>query len=188
MYLIIGLGNPEPDYAQTRHNMGFDVINQLARKYQIALNKNKYQAIYGTGIIEGQKVILVKPQTYMNLSGKAVRQFVDFYKVPLENVLVIYDDMDTAVGKIRIRAKGGAGSHNGMKSMVLELQSRDFPRIRVGIGKPKNEFDRINYVIGRIPTEEYIQLQEAVMLAAEAVPYYLLNGIDNAMNQYNVKE
>lgn len=187
MYLIIGLGNPEPEYAQTRHNMGFDVVNQLSKKYQITLNKNKYQAIYGTGIIEGEKVILVKPQTYMNLSGKAVKQFVDFYKTPLENVLVIYDDMDTEVGKIRIRAKGGAGSHNGMKSIVTELQSTVFPRIRVGIGKPKEQFDRINYVIGNIPTEEYIKLQEAVMVAAEAVPYYLLNGIDNAMNKYNVK-
>lgn len=188
MYLIIGLGNPEPEYAQTRHNMGFDVVNQLSKKYQITLNKNKYQAIYGTGIIEGEKVILIKPQTYMNLSGKAVKQFVDFYKTPLENVLVIYDDMDTEVGKIRIRAKGGAGSHNGMKSIVTELQSTVFPRIRVGIGKPKEQFDRINYVIGNIPTEEYIKLQEAVMLATEAVPYYLLNGIDIAMNKYNVKE
>ena len=187
MYIIVGLGNPEPEYANTRHNMGFDVINKLARKNDISLNKTKYNAIYGTGIIKNEKVILIKPQTFMNNSGESVVEFVRFYKEPLEKVIVVYDDMDTYVGKIRVRAKGGPGSHNGMKSLVHELKSEDFPRIRVGIGKPKNEFDRIDYVIGRIPNEEYIVLQEGEDLAVDAVEYWIENGIDNTMNMYNVK-
>ena len=187
MYLIVGLGNPEPEYANTRHNMGFDVINKLARKNDISLNKTKYNAIYGTGIIKNEKVILIKPQTFMNNSGESVVEFVRFYKKKKEKVIVVYDDMDTDVGKIRVRAKGGPGSHNGMKSLVYELKSEDFPRIRVGIGKPKNEFDRIDYVIGRIPNDEYIVLQEGEDLAVDAVEYWIEKGIDNTMNVYNVK-
>lgn len=185
MYLIVGLGNPEPEYSKTRHNMGFDVINKLAKKYNIALNKNVFNAIYQTAIIEGEKVILVKPQTYMNSSGESVKQFVDFYKIPIKNVLVIYDDMDTEIEKIRIRSKGGSGSHNGMKSLVYELQSEDFPRIRVGIGKPQNEFDKINYVIGKIKNDEYERLQIGEDKATEAVSCFIKQGIDNTMNKYN---
>lgn len=185
MYIIVGLGNPEPEYAKTRHNMGFDVINMLAQKNNIELNRNKYNAIYGTGMIENEKVILIKPQTYMNNSGESVVQFVDFYKESLKNLIVIYDDMDTNVGKVRIRSKGGPGSHNGMKSMVKELHSEDFPRIRVGIGKPEFEFDRINFVIGSIPKKEYIELLNGEKLAVEAVEYWVKNGIDNTMNKYN---
>lgn len=185
MYLVVGLGNPEPDYAKTRHNMGFDVINQIAKKYDIDLGRNKFNAIFGSGIIEGEKIILIKPQTFMNSSGEAVKQYVDFYKIPLENVIVIYDDMDTDIGKIRIRAKGGPGSHNGMKSVVENLSSQNFPRIRVGVGRPIDEFDKIDYVIGQIPDEEYIRLQEGKDKAADAVIYFLNNGIDNTMNIYN---
>lgn len=187
MYIIVGLGNPEPQYSRTRHNMGFDVINKLAEKNDIKLNKTKFNAIYGTGSINGEKVILVKPQTFMNLSGDSVVQFVNFYKIPLQNLIIIYDDMDTDISKIRIRAKGGPGSHNGMKSIVYRLDTEDFARIRVGIGKPKTEFDRANYVIGHIPDEEYVELQEGEELAVEAVEYWLTKGIDNAMNKYNVK-
>ena len=187
MYIIVGLGNPEPEYARTRHNMGFDVINILAKKNNIELNRSKFNAIYGTGIIENEKVILIKPQTYMNNSGEAVVEWLKFYKENLNNVIVIYDDMDTDIGKIRIRAKGGAGSHNGMKSMVKELNSEDFPRIRIGIGRPLDEFDRINYVIGNISVEEYIRLQEGANLGAEAVEYWIKNGIDNTMNKFNIK-
>ena len=188
MYIVVGLGNPEPEYAKTRHNMGFDVINKLASKNNIELTKTKFNAIYGTGIIKNKKVILIKPQTYMNNSGESVIEFVNFYKENLQNVIVIYDDMDTDIGQIRIRAKGGAGSHNGMKSMVKELKSEGFPRIRVGIGKPINEFDRINYVIGSIPNEEYTKLQEGEDLATQAIEYWIDNGIDNTMNRYNVKK
>ena len=187
MYIIVGLGNPEPEYSKTRHNMGFDVINILAKKNNIELNRSKFNAIYGTGVIENEKVILIKPQTYMNNSGEAVIEFVKFYKVDLKSIIVIYDDMDTEVGKIRIRAKGGAGSHNGMKSIVKELNSEEFSRIRVGIGKPTNDFDRINYVIGNINQEEYLRLTDGEKLGAEAVEYWIKNGIDNTMNKFNIK-
>lgn len=186
MYLIVGLGNPEPDYCRTRHNMGFDVINKIAEKYDIELTRTNFDAIYGTGLIEGEKVILIKPQTFMNLSGKSVKKYVDFYKIPLENVMIIYDDMDTEIGHIRVRAKGGAGSHNGMKSVVECLAVQDFPRIRVGIGRPTDEFDRIDYVIGHIPDEEYVELQNGQQKAADAIIYFLKNGIDNTMNIYNI--
>lgn len=185
MYLIVGLGNPEPEYSNTRHNMGFDVINKIAEKCDIELSRNHFKAIYGSGIINGEKVVLIKPQTYMNLSGESVKKYVDFYKVPLENVIVVYDDMDTDIATIRIRAKGGAGSHNGMKSMIKELGSESFPRIRVGIGRPQNEFDRIDYVIGKIPDNEYVKLQEGQEKAVNAIMYYMKNGINNTMNQFN---
>ncbi len=187
MNLIVGLGNPEPEYSKTRHNMGFDVINKIAKKNDIELNRTKFNAIYGTGIINKEKVILVKPQTFMNSSGDSVIEFVNFYKIPLENIIIIYDDMDTEKAKIRIRAKGGPGSHNGMKSIVSRLNSENFARIRVGVGRPTNDFDRINYVIGKIEDEEYMELIKGEELAVEAVEYWLENGIDNAMNKYNIK-
>jgi len=187
MYLIVGLGNPEPEYARTRHNMGFDVINKIARKYNIELSRSNYNAIYGTGIIEGKKVILIKPQTFMNLSGESVKKYVDFYKVPLEDVLVIYDDMDTDIGTIRVRTKGNAGSHNGMKSMINELNSVEFPRIRVGVGRPKDEFDKIDYVIGQVTDEEYAELQKGQDKAVDATICYIKDGIDSAMNRFNIK-
>ncbi len=187
MYIIVGLGNPEPEYAKTRHNMGFDTINKLAKNNNIELNKSKFNAIYGTGMIENEKVILIKPQTYMNNSGESVVQFVKFYKEDLSKLIVIYDDMDTDKGKIRVRAKGGPGSHNGMKSIVYELKSEDFSRIRVGIGKPENEFDRIDFVIGKIPNDEYEILEQGQKLATKAVEYWIKNGIDNTMNKFNVK-
>lgn len=136
MYLVVGLGNPEEEYRKTRHNMGFDVVNEIASKYAVSMERKKFDAIFGETIIEGQKVILIKPQTYMNLSGVAVKQFVDFYKIPMEQVIVIYDDMDIEKGTMKIRKKGGAGSHNGMKSVISQIGSEDFPRIRIGIGAP----------------------------------------------------
>ena len=185
MYLIVGLGNPEADYSKTRHNMGFDTVNKISEKYKIEMNKKKFDSLYGEGIIENQKVILLKPQTYMNLSGKAIIQVVDFYKIPLENVYVIYDDMDILPGEIKIRKKGGAGSHNGMKSVVAELKSEEFARIRVGIGTPRFKGDCINYVIGAIPKEEVEILNDGTTKAAEAIVEILKNGIDKAMNKFN---
>ena len=185
MYLIIGLGNPEEDYSKTRHNMGFDVINIISKKYDIQVNKSKFKALYGTGIINGEKVVLVKPQTYMNLSGEAVQEFVNFYKVENKDIIVIYDDIDTITGKIRIRKSGGPGTHNGMKSVVSCLDSEDFTRIRVGIGCPKFKGDLINYVIGHIPDEELIVLHKGVELAAKAVDEIIKNGVDIAMNKFN---
>ena len=185
MYLIIGLGNPEEEYSKTRHNMGFNTINKLAQKYNIKITKTKYEGLYETGEIEGQKVILIKPQTYMNLSGNCVKQFVDFYKVEKENILVIYDDMDIETGTIKIRKKGSAGGHNGMKSIIQMLGTEEFPRIRIGIGRPEHNGDEINYVIGAIPKEEIPKLEEGTEKAKEAVIEILKNGIDKAMNKFN---
>ena len=185
MYLIVGLGNPEPEYSKTRHNMGFDVINKIANKYEIELTRTKFNGIYGSGVIEGEKVILLKPQTFMNLSGQCIKPFVDFYKIPLENLLVIYDDMDVEVGEIKVRKKGGPGTHNGAKSVVHELSSEDFSRIRVGIGKPVDEYDAVDYVIGKLEDITYEKLEEGINKATEATIEFLKNGIDIAMNKYN---
>lgn len=185
MYLIIGLGNPEEEYRKTRHNMGFNAINKIAEQYGIKVNKSKFQGLYESAIIEGKKVMLIKPQTYMNLSGECIKQFVDFYKIPNEDILVIYDDMDIEPGKIKIRKKGGAGGHNGMKSIIKILGTEEFARIRTGIGRPEHSGDDINYVIGAIPEEEIPKLQEGVEKAKEAVIEILKNGIDSAMNKLN---
>ena len=185
MRLIVGLGNPESDYSRTRHNMGFEVINKLSEKYDIKVNKTKFNALYGTGEIEGEKVILVKPQTYMNLSGQAVQEFVSFYKVNMEDLLIIYDDIDTEPGVIRIRKAGGPGTHNGMKSVVSMLGKENFPRVRVGIGMPERKSDLINYVIGHISDEEYNKLQTGVDKAVESIQCIIKDNIDIAMNKYN---
>ena len=185
MYLIVGLGNPETDYSRSRHNMGFEVINSIAEKFDIELNKTKFKAIYGTGIINGEKVMLAKPQTYMNLSGESIKEIVDFYKLENKDILVIYDDIDTAPGKIRIKKSGGPGTHNGMKSVVSSLNSEDFMRIRVGIGSPEFKGDLINYVLGYIPDDQYEVLKKGIYLASEAVEEILKNGIDIAMNKFN---
>ena len=185
MYLIVGLGNPEAEYARTRHNMGVDVVNELADKYKIAISREKFDGLYGTGEIENEKVILLKPQTYMNLSGDSVIQFANFYKLNPEEIIVIYDDIDTNPGKIRIRKKGGPGTHNGAKSVVHELVSEDFPRIRVGVGKPIDEYDAIDYVIGKLDEEQYKKLEVGINRASEAAIYYIEHGIDNTMNKFN---
>ena len=185
MYLIVGLGNPEEEYFRTRHNMGFDTINQIAEKYEIKVNKTKFNSLYGMGEIEGQKVILLKPQTYMNLSGTAIRDFMNFYKIPPENILVIFDDLDIEAGIIKIRKRGGPGTHNGMKSVVSEINTENFARIRIGIGMSQYKSDLLNYILTRIPEEEYKVLKTAINNAAEAVSVIIKNGIDKAMNQYN---
>ena len=185
MYLIIGLGNPEEEYSKTRHNMGFNTINKIAEKYNIQVNKNKFQGLYESALIEGQKVILIKPQTYMNLSGNCVKEFVDFYKIENENILVIYDDMDIEPGKVKIRKKGSAGGHNGMKSIIQMIGTEEFPRIRIGIGRPEHKGDDINYVIGTISDEDKSTLEEATEKAKDIVIEILKNGIDQAMNKFN---
>ena len=185
MYLIVGLGNPEPEYSNTRHNMGFDTINKIANNCKIEINRTKFNSIYGTGNIGEEKIVLVKPQTYMNLSGQAVHEFVNFYKISNEKLIIIYDDIDIQKGIAKIRKKGGAGTHNGMKSVIEELASEEFPRIRVGIGTPEFKNDMVNYVLGHIPEEEYKLLQTGVEKAALAVEEIVRSGIDTAMNKYN---
>ena len=185
MYLIVGLGNPEQDYDKTRHNMGFHVINKLAKEYEIELSRNKFNGIYGNGIIEGEKVILLKPQTYMNSSGECVIEFKNFYKIDSENILVIYDDIDIDPGEIRIRRKGSPGTHNGMKSVVHFLNSDEFPRVRVGIGKPLEDTNLIEHVIGAVEDSEWKLLDEGTDKAEKAIIQIVKNGIDKAMNLYN---
>ena len=187
MYLIVGLGNPEPEYSKTRHNMGFDVVNQLATSHNIALVQHQFKGIYGKGIIGKEKVMIVKPQTFMNLSGVSVQKFMDYYKIEPEKLIVIYDDMDTEKGCIRIRKKGNSGSHNGMKSIVEKLGMTDFARVRVGIGRPAQEEDKINYVIGKVPQEEYSTLKKGIDKAKEAVQYMIEYGYDIARNRDNEK-
>lgn len=183
MYLIVGLGNPEEDYSNTRHNMGFNTVNKIASEYSIEVNKKKFKGLYGTGIIEGEKVILLKPQTFMNLSGESIKEVVDFYKIENNNIIVIYDDMDIDLGIIKIRKKGNPGSHNGMKSVVHYIGT-EFPRIRIGIGRPSDD-DYVKYVIGAIPEEEKEILDKSTTTAKEATIEIIKSGVDNAMNKFN---
>ena len=187
MYLIVGLGNPESEYKNTRHNMGFEAINKLSKEFNIDVNKTKFNGLYGTGTINQEKVILLKPQTYMNLSGEAIVDFMDYYKLDVDNLIVIYDDIETEQGSIRIRKKGGSGTHNGMKSVVSMLQTEDFIRIRIGIGEPQYKNDMINYVIGHITEEEMSKLEPGIEKAKLATIEIIKNGVDIAMNKYNTK-
>ncbi len=170
MYLIVGLGNPEEEYKNTRHNMGFDVINLLGKTHGIEINKKKFKGLYGTGIIEGEKVMLLKPQTYMNLSGDSLIEAMDYYDLEPEDLIIIYDDMDIEKGTIRVRKKGGPGSHNGMKSIVENLQTEEFIRIRIGIGKPETSEQWMDYVIKKIPKEEQEILKKGVEKAVQEIP------------------
>lgn len=185
MYLIVGLGNPEEEYSKTRHNMGFDTVNKIAKEYNINFNKNKFKGIYGTGIIENEKVILLKPQTYMNLSGESIIQIMNFYKMKPDELIIIYDDIDIEPSHIKIRKKGGAGSHNGMKSVVSMLGTEEFTRIRVGIGCPENKRQMIDYVIGKISEDELKILSQGTTQAKDAVIEIIKNGVDSAMNKFN---
>lgn len=185
MFLIVGLGNPEKDYANTRHNMGFNVINELSKKYEIEVNKAKFKGLFGNGIVNGEKVILLKPQTFMNLSGESVKEVMDFYKISSDKIIVIYDDIDLAPGVIRIRKSGGPGTHNGMKSVVHFIGNQNFARVRVGIGKPVEHENLIDYVIGAIPELDKEDLEHGVRLATDAVDLILKQNIDIAMNKFN---
>ena len=185
MYIIVGLGNPEPEYSNTRHNMGFDTINKIAKKYNIEFSKTKFKGIYGTGTIEGEKVILLKPQTFMNLSGESIKEIIDFYKLNTDNLIIIYDDIDIEPGIIKLRKTGGPGTHNGMKSVIKEIGTEKFPRVRVGIGKPEHKGDLINYVIGKISEENRVILDKSTDLARDAVIEIIKNGMDKAMNLFN---
>ena len=186
MYIIAGLGNPGRKYENTRHNMGFIAVDLLAEKYGIKVDKIKFKALVGEGRIAGQKVLLVKPQTYMNLSGESIREVMSFYKEDIENLIVIYDDIDIPTGTIRMRKKGSAGTHNGMRNIVYLLQDDNFPRIRVGIGSDK-KVDLINYVTGGVTKGEKELLEGALVKAADAAAAIVEKGIEKAMNEYNVK-
>ena len=188
MYLIAGLGNPTKEYDKTRHNVGFSVIDVLADRYRIDINEKKHKALCGRGVIEGQKVLLLKPQTFMNLSGESIRAAADYYKIEPEEMIVIYDDISLDVGQLRIRKKGSAGGHNGIKNIIAHLGTQVFPRIKVGVGeKPKN-YDLADYVLGHFSKAERAQMEEGDDRATEAVRLILAGEIDAAMNQYNKKQ
>ena len=188
MFLIVGLGNPTNEYSGTRHNVGFDVIDAIAEKYNISVTERKNRAFCGKGIIEGQKVLLAKPQTYMNLSGESVRGLIDFYKMDIESeIIVIYDDVSLDVGQLRIRKKGSAGGHNGIKSIIQHLGTTEFLRIKVGVGeKPKN-YDLADYVLGHFSKAEKEIMSEGYNNAIEAVKLMVKDEVDAAMNQFNKK-
>lgn len=184
MYLIIGLGNPEDRYGATRHNVGFETINYFAQEENIELKKVKHRALIGEGFVGGKKVMLVKPQTYMNLSGESVREIIDYYNVPLENILVVYDDIALEVGRLRLRSKGSGGTHNGMRSIIYQLREDEFPRLRIGIGKPERQ-DLTSYVLGRFSQEDKEKIIEAIKKAREAIKLFISKGIQEAMNEFN---
>ncbi|BCN28969.1 aminoacyl-tRNA hydrolase [Anaeromicropila herbilytica] len=188
MYIIVGLGNPTREYEGTRHNIGFDVITQIAEDNNISMDMKKHKAVCGKGYIEGEKVILAKPQTYMNLSGESVRELIDFYKVSKEEVIIIYDDISLDVGQLRIRAKGSAGGHNGIKSIISHLGSDEFARIKVGVGDKPKGYDLADYVLGHFNKDELDVVKEAIQKASMATKCIVTSGINDAMNQYNKKE
>ncbi|MBQ2922920.1 MAG: aminoacyl-tRNA hydrolase [Faecalimonas sp.] len=188
MFIIVGLGNPTNEYAGTRHNVGFDVIDQIADKYNISVTERKHRAFCGKGIIGGQKVILVKPQTYMNLSGESVRSVLDFYKVDVETeLLVIFDDVSLDVGQLRIRKKGSAGGHNGIKNIIQHLGTNVFHRIKVGVGEKPKDYDLVDYVLGHFSKVEKEQMEEGYERAVNAVEMMLQGEVDAAMNEFNKK-
>ena len=187
MKIIAGLGNPGKEYENTKHNVGFLTIDILAEKYDIKVNKIKFKGLVGEGMIGTEKVILVKPQTYMNLSGQCIREIVAFYKLDMEDLVVIYDDIDLPMGNLRIRKKGSAGTHNGMCSIIYDLQDDGFPRVRVGIGG-ELKGDLANYVISGFSGDDRKLIEEAIVKAADAVTCLVEDGIDRAMVDYNTKK
>ena len=186
MYVIAGLGNPTAKYETTRHNVGFDVIDRLAEKYNIRVSDNRQKALCGTGIIEGEKVLLVKPQTFMNLSGESIGAILNFYKVePETNLIVIYDDISLEPGRLRIRKKGSAGGHNGIKNIIAHTGTQEFLRIKVGVGEKPQGWDLADYVLGRFSKEDREKVEDAFDRAVEAVSYMVKGETDKAMNLFN---
>lgn len=186
MYIIAGLGNPGRDYVGTRHNIGFDAADAIAAKYDIKFSKNKFKAVFGEGIIGGEKVILAKPQTFMNLSGESIRELRDWYKIPDSNIIIIYDDISLPLGKLRLRGKGSAGGHNGMKSIIYQLQTDVFPRLKIGVGAPSDiDYDLADYVLGKFSKDEVEILVPSVIKVCDAVKSIILNGVEKTMSKFN---
>ena len=188
MYLIAGLGNPSRTYEGTRHNIGFTMIDAIGNKFGIDVTTKKHKALVGRGIIDGMRVILAKPQTYMNLSGESIREIADFYKIEPENIIIIYDDISLDVGQLRIRKKGSAGVHNGIKNIIAHLGTQEFPRIKVGIGNKPEGWDLADYVLSKYSKAEQEALEEASEGVIGAVKLMLMDDIEAAMNKYNAKK
>ncbi|MDD2533458.1 MAG: aminoacyl-tRNA hydrolase [Eubacteriales bacterium] len=185
MWLIVGLGNPGKQYEKNWHNSGYMAMEILSQRYNLAINKIRFKGLTGQGTIAGQKVILLKPTTFMNLSGESVREAMTFYKIPPERTLIIYDDLDIPVGTIRMRPAGGTGTHNGMRSIVNILGLQCFPRIRVGIGPLPENWELVNYVLADIPKDRQTDFFAALNKAVDAVEWTLREGLENAMNKAN---
>ncbi|MCU4992309.1 aminoacyl-tRNA hydrolase [Bacillus cereus] len=185
MKLIVGLGNPGREYELTRHNIGFMAIDELAKRWNISLNEQKFRGVFGAGFVNGEKVILLKPLTYMNLSGESIRPLMDYYKIDVEDFVVLYDDLDIPVGKLRLRMKGSAGGHNGVKSTISHLGTQEFQRIRMGIDRPKNGMKVVDYVLGRFTSEEIPDVNHSIEKAADACEEWLNKPFLQIMNTFN---
>lgn len=189
MYIIAGLGNPGSKYAHTRHNAGFESIERLADKYRIDISTKKFQALCGSGIIDGQKVLLLKPQTYMNLSGESIRAACDFFKIdPEEELIVLYDDISLEPGQLRIRKKGSAGGHNGMKSIIQHLGTQVFKRVKIGVGEKPAGYDLADYVLGHFSKEDWGEMTEAFDRAALAAARLVTEDAEHVMNEFNTRK
>ncbi len=185
LFVVVGLGNPGKNHAGTRHNVGFDTIDLLGYRNNIKISKIKFKSVYGEGSIGREKVILLKPQTYMNNSGMAVLDLYKFYKLPIENIIIIVDDIDIEFGTIRIRKQGSAGSHNGLKSIIYNLNRDDFPRVKIGIGEKKQGQDLADFVLSRFSKDERVVIDETITEAALAIETIITYSIDKAMNEFN---
>lgn len=187
MMLVVGLGNPGKQYTLTKHNVGFLVADELGKRVGIDIKKNKFQSFYGEGFVEDNKILLLKPQTYMNRSGEAVSSASDFYKIPLENIIVIHDEMDVSLGRIMIKPGGGSAGNNGIKSIISYLGSKEFIRVRIGIGKPEAKSDGSSHVLSSFSKSESSMIEDSIVTAADAVLEIIQNGLQSAMNKYNSK-
>ena len=183
MILIVGLGNPGKQYEQTRHNIGFDVIDYMANKYNIDVNREKFKGICGEGFIENKKVILLKPLTYMNLSGESIRELANFYKLEDDEIIVVYDDISLDIGRLRIREKGSAGGHNGIKSIIQNLGGDKFPRVKVGVGQPKDNL--VNHVLGKFSQEDREHIEKVIPVVSDAIVEIVKNDAKESMNKFN---
>lgn len=183
MFLIVGLGNPGKEYEHTRHNIGFDAVDEISCKYNIDINRIKFKGMYGEGNIQGEKVILLKPLTYMNLSGESVREIVNFYKIDSKNIIVIYDDVDLEIGRLRIRVKGSSGGHNGIKSIIYQLGTEEFVRLKLGVGKA--EKDMVSHVLGKFSKEDREIVEKVINSTAEITNTIISESPEAAMNKFN---
>ena len=188
MYIIAGLGNPGKQYDMTRHNIGFHTIDYMADKLNVKVKKLKFKALYGECEIAGEKTLLIKPQTYMNLSGESIAGFAQFYKINPSDIIIINDDISLETGRIRVRPRGSAGGHNGLKSIIYMLESDEFPRVKMGVGAPKNEnYDLADFVLGHFTKEEIPIMEKAIIKASDAAEEIIRAGVSSAMNKYNSK-
>jgi PTH1 family peptidyl-tRNA hydrolase len=183
MYLVAGLGNPGREYEGTRHNIGFMVLDYMSQKFGFNISKIKFKGLIGEYVLKGEKILFLKPSTFMNLSGESIREAADFYNIPKENIIIIYDDMALEVGRLRIRPSGSDGGHNGMKSIIYQLNSKDFPRVRVGIGK--SNYDTVSHVLGKFSKDEKELIVNTIEMSSDAVQEIIENGVQSAMNKYN---